>query len=170
MLYIVWEGAPNAPSGNNKENKHIANFYLTLGALLGQDSLGPSLFDVSAKLFQVFLTAAVKCWKPASPHTYCTATWTERTVQKSKTSQSLSRSRSRSRSQAYSQGYDHGLKCPKVPPHIAYQRTSLYGTLTHILVHDDGLPALPLPLTRSLSKVLEMKPKQRPKRTKNVKQ
>lgn len=51
---------PNAPSGNNKENKHIANFYLTLGALLGQDSR-QSLFDVSAKLFQVFLTAAVKC-------------------------------------------------------------------------------------------------------------
>lgn len=70
-----------------------------------------------------------------------------RTVQKSKTSQS--QSPTWSGSQAYRQGYGRGPKCPKVPPHVAYQRTSLYGTHTHWHTHilprtcdDDGLPGL----------------------------
>lgn len=64
-----------------------------------------------------------------SPHTtYTTCPEPFRNLKQVRVRVSLSRSRSRS--QAYRQGYDHGLKCPKVPPHVAYQRTSLYGTHT----------------------------------------
>lgn len=121
----IWEG-------EQREQTH-RQLLLDSWGLLGQESR-QSLFDVSAKLFQVFLTAAVKCWKPAPVPPQTTYNM-PRTVQKSKTSQSQSptrsRSLSRSGSQAYRQGYGHGPKCPKVPPHVAYQRTSLYGAHTH---------------------------------------
>lgn len=50
--------------GTKRTNTSPTLLLLDSWGLLGQESR-QSLFDVSAKLFQVFLTAAVKCWKPA---------------------------------------------------------------------------------------------------------
>lgn len=113
----------------------------TSPTLLLLDSWGLLAFGprVSAKSFRrlgetlsSFFDSCCQMLKASpSPHTYNMP----RTVQKSKTSQSQSPTPSRSGSQAYRQGYGRGPKCPKVPPHVAYQRTSLYGTHTHTYCH-----------------------------------
>lgn len=102
---------------------------------------------VSAKLFQVFLTAAVKCWKPASPkpHTPCTEPY--RKPKQARVS--------------------HGLKCPQSPSFVAYQRTSLYiCTYIDIRTHSCSLGSL----FNSLSKVFKTKTKKKQIQKKNVKQ
>lgn len=149
--------------GTKRTNTSPTLLLLDSWGLLGQESR-QSLFDVSAKLFQVFLTAAVKCWKPAPVTTHTTCPEPYRNLKQVRVSLQLRvevEVRHIDRAMAMAQSAPKSLHTSHISEHL-YTAHTLTHTATYMWWWWPSWPAL--------SKVLEMKPKQRPKRTKNVKQ
>lgn len=149
--------------GTKRTNTSPALLLLDSWGLLGQESR-QSLFDVSAKLFQVFLTAAVKCWKPAPVTTHTTCPEPYRNLKQVRVSLQLRvevEVRHIDRAMAMAQSAPKSLHTSHISEHLYTAHTHTH-TATYMWWWWPSWPAL--------SKVLEMKPKQRPKRTKNVKQ
>lgn len=130
--------------GTKRTNTSPTLLLLDSWGLLGQESR-QSLFDVSAKLFQVFLTAAVKCWKPAPVTTHTTCPEPYRNLKQVRVSLQLGvgvevEVRHIDRAMAMAQSAPKSLHTSHISEHLYTAHTH-----THILTRtcdDDGLPGL----------------------------